>query len=180
MNDIPVRELLSAGDCAAACLLAIAEEPCTCRCGGQYHGALLDAPIHAGEPGWWAPLALSAPRTGATFQAREEIGGVWAAVASTAAAASPPPDLSAAALEAQQGFTEALVRAARCDNASFTNDDSGWPDDGEWVTGLSRWGVAYGFRTRQEAWAAAVVFAELLHGRTGNATLAAKMLASAS
>jgi hypothetical protein len=174
---IPVRDLLAGGDCTAACLLAVAEEPCTCRCGSQFHSALVEVPVHAGEPGWWVLLGLSAPRTGVTFQVREEIGGVWAAVASTATKTSPPPDLSAAALHAQHDFTDALVRAARCDNASFTTDDSGWPEDGEWASGLSRWGVAYGFRARQEAWAAAVIFAELLHGGTGNAVLAVRMLA---
>lgn len=41
---LPVRDLLDSGGCSPACLLA--REPngvCTCRCGGRFHAALVEA-----------------------------------------------------------------------------------------------------------------------------------------
>lgn len=43
---IPAQALLRAGECTAACLLA--REPggvCACRCGGEFHGALISADV---------------------------------------------------------------------------------------------------------------------------------------
>ena len=45
LDGITARDLLTTGTCTAACLLALADEPCTCRCNGQYHGALKDAGV---------------------------------------------------------------------------------------------------------------------------------------
>ncbi|WP_160144274.1 hypothetical protein [Parafrankia sp. Ea1.12] len=40
------RHLLDAARCTPLCLLAVSHpRGCTCRCGGQHHGALLDAPV---------------------------------------------------------------------------------------------------------------------------------------
>lgn len=42
---LTARDLLADGDCTAACLLAFADDLCQCRCGGRYHGDLLEAVV---------------------------------------------------------------------------------------------------------------------------------------
>lgn len=39
------RDILADGECSAACLLAFGPGDCQCRCGGLYHGALLDEKV---------------------------------------------------------------------------------------------------------------------------------------
>jgi hypothetical protein len=71
---IPARHLLSSGSCSAPCLLASPEPPCTCRCGGTYHGALAAAEI-PGEPlPVPAPLPEPAP---AQRDCSSEEDGFW-------------------------------------------------------------------------------------------------------
>ena len=38
--DVPAWVLIVAGYCVGACLVAYADEECTCRCRGAFHGAL--------------------------------------------------------------------------------------------------------------------------------------------
>lgn len=48
---IPAYALLRAGECTAACLLA--REPggvCACRCGGEFHGALISTAVPVPDP----------------------------------------------------------------------------------------------------------------------------------
>jgi hypothetical protein len=60
MNDQPsdlvaAAELVATGECSPACLVASGDDPakCTCRCQGQYHGALADVSVIAPPTSWW-------------------------------------------------------------------------------------------------------------------------------
>lgn len=46
---ITASDLLSTRQCTAGCLLAHAARPCTCRCAGTFHGALLTAAVQGDE-----------------------------------------------------------------------------------------------------------------------------------
>jgi hypothetical protein len=51
---IPAAELLAAGECTPACLLAREPDGCACRCGGTWHGAVSGVPVsprHFRSPG---------------------------------------------------------------------------------------------------------------------------------
>ncbi|WP_041253565.1 hypothetical protein [Frankia sp. EAN1pec] len=40
------RQLIDGGQCSQLCLLAVGPpRGCTCRCGGEFHGQLLDAAV---------------------------------------------------------------------------------------------------------------------------------------
>lgn len=57
MTDIPAADLVERGLCTGACLVARDDGPdgkCQCRCGGEFHGALSEAPVATGQdPRWW-------------------------------------------------------------------------------------------------------------------------------
>ena len=155
-DPIPAAELLGAGECSAACLLAHPSAPCTCRCGGIYHAALLDAGVPRAT-GWWDAIPggfkpqqwhrdYPVLATAADFRAhwrgpmmsagsayvRPASGGKWAVHAFAITAWHDGK------LILQEGLFEGLVLAHRCAAASTGQDPS-----------------IYGFRTWQEAQAAA-------------------------
>lgn len=155
----PARDLLAAAECSPACLLASDRGACTCRCGGQYHAALLDAQVPRAA-GWWdaipggfrpdqrdgqAPLLATPADYRAHWHGdfyappafayvRPQPGGKWA-VHQTGVCA-----WAEIKLILQEGFFDGLVLAHRCDAASTGQDPN-----------------VYGFRTWQEAQAAAHV-----------------------
>jgi hypothetical protein len=50
-TSVPAYALLSAGECTSACLLARASGgACACRCGGEFHGALISAGVSVQDP----------------------------------------------------------------------------------------------------------------------------------
>jgi hypothetical protein len=61
---VPVRQsargtdLLAAGLCSAACLLACEDGECACRCGGEFHGALTDAEVTIDPDAWHGKAVL--------------------------------------------------------------------------------------------------------------------------
>jgi len=60
---VPVRQSVRAADllalkrCSAPCLVADEDGECTCRCGGEYHGALTDADVTI-DPARWHGKAI--------------------------------------------------------------------------------------------------------------------------
>lgn len=54
-NVITAGELLEQRQCSPQCLLALNDEAggCSCRCGGKYHGNLLNAELEAPPKPWW-------------------------------------------------------------------------------------------------------------------------------
>lgn len=54
-NVITAGELLEQRQCSPQCLLALNDEAggCSCRCGGKYHGSLLNADLAAPAKPWW-------------------------------------------------------------------------------------------------------------------------------
>lgn len=64
---IPAAGLIATGLCTGACLLAF-DDDCDCRCGGRFHGRLVEAPV-AVETNWRPhhPESTSADPTDRTF-----------------------------------------------------------------------------------------------------------------
>jgi hypothetical protein len=58
---IPVADLLTAGKCSPPCLLAREPIGCTCRCGGEHHGALIGVQVPADKEARPVPPMQSDP-----------------------------------------------------------------------------------------------------------------------
>ena len=62
-NVVTAGELLEQRQCSPQCLLALNDEArgCSCRCGGKYHGSLLNAELPKPSPPWWEKALLHYP-----------------------------------------------------------------------------------------------------------------------
>lgn len=90
MDVITAGELLEQRQCSPQCLLALKDEAegCSCRCGGKYHGSLLDAELTAPPKPWWqqvnpwalditkvVPIARTQRQANALYRSTSKAGG---------------------------------------------------------------------------------------------------------
>jgi hypothetical protein len=152
MNTLAI-DLLSAGRCTPNCLLAREANGCECRCGGEFHGALIEVDVPLARQ-WWAPMRFKPDRRsddvpvienakefrehkipwGETqVYVRPQAGGRWAVHAFEVAGGKDGTWDGG-----QEGFLEGLLLAGRCTS----------------VSPGTRYASAYGFRSWEEAQAA--------------------------
>ena len=61
-QSVHAADLLTLERCTALCLLAREDGECICRCGGEFHGALIDAEVTLDPAEWLAKAALASPK----------------------------------------------------------------------------------------------------------------------